>query len=361
MSLYLYPILFCYEISKLGQQLLNWVERKNYEKNYNKCNNNDNSKWNCSSKLYLKNCISHAKCPSLQKILRFLLDANYINAVKIHLSGPYAKSSSNLSPLSSPSFCTILKIPSWCVNQRFFPGDLRTTMIESRASGGVVIIDRYHIDIRWVVKALDRAHALPAVAYKIYKVWISFIPLSKWIHHSFKTQDTHHQKSKRLASVVPQKDWCPLIFLFKIESFYLGSDVSLHNPIWVETYELEYLHQEAGLWVHVEFDTWVTLKERNVWREAGQLLYRRMEESTAPELSDCHHLIIHKHRSVTWALTLPSQTVPYIVLLYPCFSFLLRPITFTILCDNRFYFSGKNFWYINLLQVHVVSVQSLPS
>ena len=84
------------------------------------------------------------------------------------------------------------------------------------------------------------------------------------------------------------------IYFFQNKKLYLGSDVSLHNPIWVETYVFEYLHQEASLWVHMELNMWVMLKERNVWSEAGQLLHRRMEETWAPELSNCQHLITHK-------------------------------------------------------------------
>ena len=44
----------------------------------------------------------------------------------------------------------------------------------------------------------------------------------------------------------------------------------------------------------MKLDMRVTLEKRNVWGEAGQLLYRRMEETPAPELSDCQHLMMHK-------------------------------------------------------------------
>ena len=70
--------------------------------------------------------------------------------------------------------------------------------------------------------------------------------------------------------------------------------MSRHNPVRVQTHEFEYLRQEAGLRVHVELNMRVTLEERNVWSEAGQLLYRRMEEPSAPELSDRQHLIIQR-------------------------------------------------------------------
>ena len=70
--------------------------------------------------------------------------------------------------------------------------------------------------------------------------------------------------------------------------------MSRHNPVRVQTYEFEYLRQEAGIRVHVELNMWVTLQKRNVWSEAGQLLYRRMEEPSTPELSDRQHLIIQR-------------------------------------------------------------------
>ena len=73
-----------------------------------------------------------------------------------------------------------------------------------------------------------------------------------------------------------------------------------HNPVRVQTHEFEYLRQEAGLRIHVELNVRVTLEERNVWSEAGQLLYRRMEEPSAPELSDRQHLVKQRiHRTVS--------------------------------------------------------------
>ena len=80
----------------------------------------------------------------------------------------------------------------------------------------------------------------------------------------------------------------------KVGTFYLGFDVSRHDPVRVETHEVEYLRQEAGFHLHVELDMRVTLEEWNVRSEAGQLLYRRVEEPSTPELSNCQYLITHK-------------------------------------------------------------------
>ena len=83
--------------------------------------------------------------------------------------------------------------------------------------------------------------------------------------------------------------------------------MSRHNLVRVQTYEFKYIRQEASLRVHVELNMRVTLEERNVWSESGQLLYCRMEEPSTPELSDRQHLIIQrKHFPVSPLECLPS-------------------------------------------------------
>ena len=96
-------------------------------------------------------------------------------------------------------------------------------MMESRASGGVVIIDRYHSDIRRVVKALGRAHALLAVAYKIYKIRIVFLLLyaSEGSHNGLQSKGKNHQKLKTDVSVARQKLIISLNFLNK--SYHIWS------------------------------------------------------------------------------------------------------------------------------------------